>query len=115
MANVETRSSPCAKHTRRIVCTLRVVIFLFGSFRLALKAPVRVGKFPNEIADRVSGYLLPTADHMVRAYYRVMLLRGCTRTRTGICKRTLVPPYAPPDSSKGMQMQQPFPESFSII
>ena len=56
--------------------------FLFGSFRLALKAPVRVRKFPNEFANRVSGYLLPTADHMVRAYYRHTQTHTHTRQQT---------------------------------
>jgi hypothetical protein len=32
MANVDTRSSPFAKHTRRIVCTLRIVIFCLDLF-----------------------------------------------------------------------------------
>ena len=61
----------------------RVLSFSFGSFRLALKAPGQVKKFPNEFADRVSGYMVPTADHMVRAYYQVMLLRG--GARVGMC------------------------------
>ena len=83
IANFETRS----RHLQNTcvvlrVCTLRLVSFLFGSCRLALKAPGQVRKFPNEFAECVSGCMMPTADHMVRAYYRAMLMRAAwMRTR----------------------------------
>ena len=98
MANVETCSSLVAKHTRHIACTLRICIFGFGYFRLALKAPGQVRKFPNEFADCVSGYMLPTTIHMVRVYNRAMLLRGCARVcmfmRQWLVGH-MVPPYTP--------------------
>ena len=90
MANVEACPVPFAKYIRCIACTLRGVIFLFGSFRLALTPPVRVKKFPNEFADCVPAYMLPTADHTVQAYYRVMLLRGCAHMNPP------TPPQTPP-------------------
>ena len=84
------------------VCDL---YFLFGSFRLALKPPVQVKKFPNEFADCVSAYMLPAADHTVQAYYRVMLLRGCAHMN----------PQHPPRLIQGLAVAATFPESASII
>ena len=62
----------CKTHAPYCVHTTHCHI-LFGSFCLALMAPGRVRKFPNDFADCVSGHVLPAADHMVRAYYWAML------------------------------------------
>ena len=43
--------------------------FSFGSFRLALKPPVQVKMFPNEIKLPVSEHVLRGADLRVHAYY----------------------------------------------
>ena len=85
MANAETSSSPFAKHMRRIACTLRIGIVLFGYVRLALKPPIQVEQFPNKFAYFISGYMMPTADHVVRAHNRAMLLRGCARVCMRMC------------------------------
>ena len=46
-----------------------VLIILFRSFRLALKPPVQVKKFRNEIEECVSDEMLQGGDHIVHAYH----------------------------------------------
>ena len=65
----------CKTHAPYCVHTTHCHV-LFGSFCLALMAPGRVRKFPNDFADCVSGHMLPAADHMVRVYYWAMLPHG---------------------------------------
>ena len=74
MAKDDTCFSHFIKTNMRRIARPFFLYFLFGSFRLALKAPGQDKKFPNEFAERVSGDMSPTAVHTVRAYYPAMLL-----------------------------------------
>ena len=65
------------QHTCVVLRAHCVSLIFVWIFCLALKAPGQDNKFPNEFDECVSGYMLPTARHTVRAYYRAILSRGC--------------------------------------
>ena len=56
--SLHAADSPPLSITHVAFGTKCVSYFLFGSFRLALNPPVQVRKFPNEIEDSVSDYML---------------------------------------------------------